>query len=363
VRIFIVDTCYPAFLAAHYESQSGLAEESYIRQWRSLMDTFFGTADSYSHHLRAQGHDAHEVVANCPQLQLRWAAEHDLELGSNSRRSRRASWQDEIVLAQAADFRPDVVYVQNQLAVSRETLRRLRGSGAAIVGQIATEPPAAKLLRQFDLMVTACPHFVSAFRGKGIRCEYLPLAFDARILTQLESEAPVENSYETVFVGSLKRFRRWRSNHVIEHAARSVPVTFWGYGASQWPRSSPIRQNYMGNAWGMDMFRVLRSAKVALNRHGDTAGDYACNMRLYEATGVGALLLTDSKLNLGELFSVGTEIVSYEDEHDLVRKVRHFTAHEEERRAIAAAGQARTLREHTYDTRMSELVAILERTL
>ena len=70
-----MDTCYPAFLAAHYSRHEGLAERAYAEQWRALMDTFFGTADSYSHYLGELGHAAHEVVVDCVPLQTAWARE------------------------------------------------------------------------------------------------------------------------------------------------------------------------------------------------------------------------------------------------------------------------------------------------
>ena len=41
--------------------------------------------------------------------------------------------------------------------------------------------------------------------------------------------------------------------------------------------------------------------------------------------------------------------------------MNHYLAREDERHAIARAGQARTLRDHTYRRRMEELVEILER--
>jgi spore maturation protein CgeB len=83
-------------------------------------------------------------------------------------------------------------------------------------------------------------------------------------------------------------------------------------------------------------------------------------MRLYEATGVGSLLVTDAKSNLHELFAPDAEVVTYASADELVEKARHYLAHDDELRAVAAAGQARTLREHTYAVRMRELVPILE---
>jgi spore maturation protein CgeB len=86
-------------------------------------------------------------------------------------------------------------------------------------------------------------------------------------------------------------------------------------------------------------------------------------MRLYETTGVGTLLLTDWKQNLHEMFEPDTEVVAYRTSEECVQKIRYFLEHEDERARIAKAGQARTLRDHTYRSRMAELVALVERLL
>src|SRR3954447_26311303 len=76
LRALIVDTYYPAFLTAHYESRPGLAKRSYEEQLGALMGRCFGTTDAYSRYLKALGHEARDVIVNCEELQLRWAAEH-----------------------------------------------------------------------------------------------------------------------------------------------------------------------------------------------------------------------------------------------------------------------------------------------
>jgi spore maturation protein CgeB len=82
-------------------------------------------------------------------------------------------------------------------------------------------------------------------------------------------------------------------------------------------------------------------------------------MRLFEATGVGAMLLTDRKDNLHELFEIGKEVVTYSSKEEAAELVRHYLDHPQEAEKIAKAGQARTLREHTYKARMVELTSIL----
>jgi spore maturation protein CgeB len=109
------------------------------------------------------------------------------------------------------------------------------------------------------------------------------------------------------------------------------------------------------------MYRALARSHVTLNRHINVAENYANNMRLYEATGVGTLLITDHKDNLGELFDVGKEVVAYSSPEEAADLMRYYLDHPEEASEIARAGQARTLREHTYQRRMEELVGILQR--
>jgi len=107
----------------------------------------------------------------------------------------------------------------------------------------------------------------------------------------------------------------------------------------------------------------LQRSRIALNVHIDMAEQYAANMRLYEATGVGTMLLTDWKKNLHEMFEIGNEVVAYRSTRECVELVQHYLAHDEEREAIARAGQQRTLSEHSYYHRMQELTEILGRYL
>jgi len=107
------------------------------------------------------------------------------------------------------------------------------------------------------------------------------------------------------------------------------------------------------------MYGVLAESRISLNRHIDVAGRFANNMRLFEATGVGTLLLTDQKDNLHQLFEVGKEVIAYSTPQECAELIAYYLDHEDERRAIARAGQARTLRDHTYQLRMKELAQIV----
>ncbi len=180
---------------------------------------------------------------------------------------------------------------------------------------------------------------------------YLRIAFEPRILERL---GDISRDLEAVFVGGFYVQFYEATMPVLEEVARNGRIEFWGYGSEYLNRDSPIRARYHGEAWGLDAYRILARSRVALNRHGDVAEGFANNMRLYEATGVGTCLLTDSRKDLDRFFDVGKEVVTYDSADDCVEKIKYLLDHEDERAAIAAAGQARTLKEHTYRQRMQE---------
>jgi spore maturation protein CgeB len=363
VRIAVVDTYYPAFLEAHYAAAPGLGSRSYSDQLGSLTDSCFGTADAYSRHLSELGHEAIDLVANCEPLQLRWAAEHGRP-GRLRRLARRGRLQ-RIALAQIAEHRADVVYAQDLNFFSSADLDRLRADGRLVAGQIASPMPDAAGLRGFQLLLTSFPHYVPRFRELGIDSEYLPIAFYGDVLDRLRRDgidpSPSANRpHPLAFVGGLGADVHGPRVRLFERIAESLPLEGWGYGWEGLPDGSALRRAYRGEAWGIEMYRVLARSGIVVNVHSTAAEGFANNMRMFEATGVGALLVTEAAPNLADFFEPGREVVTYDGPEDLVTQLGHYLEHEDERRAIAAAGQSRTLRDHTYSKLMVRLSAILE---
>jgi spore maturation protein CgeB len=377
VRVLIVDTYYPAFLEEHYAQRPALADAGYDEQHAALMERHFGTGDAYGRELRALGHEAWTVVANAEPLQRAWAREHGAQ-----RRARAAArlptrvgiaaqsaLPGRILDAQVAALRPDVVYLQDLWLLDRGRLDVLRDSGRLVAGQIASAPPAPDVLRGFDLLVTSFPHFVPRFRALGVDAIGLAIGYDPAIHAALRQagadpspEAP--RPHAVSFVGALNPATHAAGTGLLEALCRlDVPLEVWGYGVELLDPASPLRERFQGAAFGLDMHRVLAASRIAVNRHIDVAEGHANNMRLYEATGDGALLTTDASVDLAALFAPGHEVVAYDGAEDLAAALHTLLTDEERRVAIARAGQERTLREHTYAHRIAALAAELERRL
>lgn len=374
MRVTIVDTYYPRFLSDQYADDPALAAQPYDAQLQALAQTTFGTSDAYSAHLRELGHEAVEVVANADVLQATWARENGRQRLGRFVATRapgrpgellRRRFRQAVLGAQLEAFAPDVVYVQDLWALDRAFLDAQRAQGRLIVGQIASEPPGPEILRGYDLILSSFPHYVERFRALGVDSAYLRIAFYEEVLDRLRragvDPAPDAASRSgAVFVGGVDPAVHRERVELLDRLCSATDLDVYGYGAETLPPGSPIRRRFRGQAWGLGMYRVLAGAKVALNRHIAAAEGQANNMRLYEATGVGAALLTDSGANLDTLFEPGREVAVYEGPHDALSRLEGLLADDAARTRLAAAGQARTMREHTYRRRMQELVAILE---
>lgn len=364
-KILIVDTYYPKFTAQVYAQQASLADQPYQQQLETFLHDHFGTGDSYSYYLNRSGYQAQDVIADNFTLQQQWGKEHGVSVRRWPHLPVIGQFTDrlplyKLLLAQIDEFKPDIVYFQNLSFCDPLTLRKLKKRVKLLVGQIACPLPPTPFLKPFDLILTSFPHFVPKLKALGVTAEYFKIGFDQRILEQLP--AAEEKIYDLVFIGGFSAVHTAGAK-LLEQLAQHVPVDVWGYGIESLDPASPLRQRYHGQAWAMDMYRTIRQAKICINRHSSASEQYANNMRLFETTGLGTLLITDEKSNLGDLFKVGEELVTYRDADDLVEKVQYYLAHDAERQVIAAAGQKRTLSEHTYHIRMQELDLILQRYL
>ncbi len=104
--------------------------------------------------------------------------------------------------------------------------------------------------------------------------------------------------------------------------------------------------------------QALQKTKIVINTHTDSP-NLGGNMRTYEATAMGALLLSDRKDVLQELFDTEKEIVTYETYDEAIDTIRYFTAHPEEAEKIARAGQEKTLSTHTLFHRAKVIADVL----
>ena len=114
--------------------------------------------------------------------------------------------------------------------------------------------------------------------------------------------------------------------------------------------------------FGTSMFKIFNKSKILVNMHIEDT-KYAGNMRLFEGTGSGCLVLTDKKKDLKKLFKLNHELVAYKDKNALIAKIKFFLKKNIMLSKIAKNGRNKTLKFHNYENRLNILDKIIKKNL
>lgn len=360
MRTLFVQTYYPEFLTDLYTREPNLEKFDYDAQFERILDEMFSIGDAYSHGMQQAGVEAREVICNADPLQRAWAAAHDIETTENLHDQRRR-----ILAAQIDEYRPEILYVFEWSPLGDGFLSEMKERVRLLVGQIASPLPDDRTFAAYDLIVSSYPPIVDHFSANASRGVYLPLAFDTRVLHRLRPGPP---EYDVTFIGGFAPSHPDRAAWLETILAR-MDVAIFGYGIQRVPPESPIHQHYRGERWALPMYEALQRSRITLNLHaqievdGHLSRSFANNMRLYEATGVGTCLVTEARENLCDFFEPDVEVATFSDFRTCADTIERLLHDEPARARTAAAGQTRTLTEHTYPQRMSQLADILRKRL
>jgi spore maturation protein CgeB len=381
---------------------------SFEEQHAALMADASGWADFWSVAFEKLGHSMIDVVSNAESMQRAWAMENGVAYDE-------AKWLFDITTARVVAFQPDVLFVNDYATFPASYLKHLRSACPSIklmLGWCGAPYRDGSVFKEFDIVLSSAPELVQHFIEQGHRSVLVSHAFEPRILNRLDQPTTIPVDFG--FIGSIAKkqgfhherealllsllektslelwatieqssWNLWaqiRSRQLVydlAHAAKriGVPESMLRIGltgkALKWKERPalppPLHPRLIRAAraplFGVEMFAQLAQSRISLNSHIDMSQQYASNMRLYEATGVGSCLLTDWRPNLSELFEPDTEVVTYKNADECIEKVRYLLDHEEQRQAISRAGQKRTLRDHTFDNRAAQLDDLIRSTV
>lgn len=388
-------------LKQYYTEHPDVVDKSYSEQYAHLMSQAIGWADFYSRSLKDIGVDAYDIPENAILLQEAWAEENNVQVTGR-----------ELLMEQIKRTQPEVVMFEDAYSYGGEWITHLRQqvpSVRKVIGWCCAPYNIENLhgFSSFDFMLTCTPGFKKQFEDYGLKTYLLPHAFESSLLSRIHEN----NSYpelDFLFAGALFQGTGLHNNrikYIEEILSKGIDLAIYGTlsetrgtlkvmmqrsvyrlaglfrkaGLSQMAERLPsikkalkwkvipkrisypdaILKNLSPPVFGIEMFKTLSKAKISFNIHVDAAGIEAGNMRLFEATGVGSCLVTDWKENINDLFEPDKEIVTYRSVEECVEKVKWLLAHPDECKAIAKAGQERTLKDHTFEKRAALLDEII----
>lgn len=396
MKLAYLSAVYPEYARDFYSRHPALAMADFDTQRQALERDAFAWAGAWGPALAGHGIEVRELWINLEPLQRAWAREHGPEGVGVS--------LDDVAIAQLAAFAPDVLWFDHKDASLLARARAACPSIRAALGWVGSALPETPIWRAFDRVLSCDQGSVEALEAGGARAALLHHAFPEPVLARLEQRPP---TLSASFVGQFDPAAPGHAlrEQVLESLLASQPISIFAPRPTRpspakllakraaWLAAGTLRRVRLGEAalrrlpvlgsaagwsapprgalparlaaatqpprFGLAMFQTLSDSKVALNVQGVARDRPASNMRLFEATGVGTCLLTDAAGRLGGLFEPDREVAIFRTAAECHDKLCWLLDHEDERAAMARAGQARCLAEHTFRHRAPRLVELI----
>ncbi|MDN4986755.1 glycosyltransferase [Bradyrhizobium sp. WYCCWR 13022] len=277
----------------------------------------------------------------------------------------------EILLAQIEEHKAEVFYNLDPMLYGSDFVRRLPGCVRRTICWRAA-PSGNVDLTGYDLVICNFPSILRDWERRGCRTAYFAPAYDPA-MSNYAGQA--ERSLDLVFVGGFSR------HHVARTAALKEAASLEGVRMSlhleegrlarlanafpfvpvlrkhAYPRR--VREFTQGPVYGREMYAKFADARIVLNGAVDMAGSDRGNMRCFEATGCGSVLLTDDG-HYPEGFIDGKTMVTYSSPDQIPALVRRLLSDPAWASSIAQAGhnmvQAKYSKQRQW-MRFQELIA------
>lgn len=358
---------YTKLIRDYYRRNRQLAKLDYEKHKLHLKNFFPVHLNKFSNYMTELGHECTEFIYDLQSLQHAWASENGCEYGTHS-------WQLDILLKQIETYRPEILYLQDVHGLPHCLRVQIREIFPFIkkVVMFKGYPGRVRELRDIDLILAGTPLILQDYQTENLNAELFYHSFDPDILNKNgmgnEKEGKLHDftfmgcsGYSTMHVDRFNMLRKLGDKTDLQFwLMEDTNQKLSSLDEEALPISTYFPDRTQFGKFGLEMYRILRDSKVTFNKHTEAVGDVIGNMRLFEATGVGCCLLTDTGKNMQDLFEADKELVTYQTIDECLEKVRFLLENESERSAIAEAGQKRTLLEHSLPNRCAQLDELLQ---
>lgn len=373
MRVLQIHTFYDRYLNTFYNAHKELQNKCYAEQNKTLFRNGFSAIHMISKYL--PNCEAELIIANCIPMQKRWADEHN-NISNNNAWSKNI--EDEIVRQQIEKFEPDILYLTDPIRFNGEFIKTLRSKPPLVIGWRCADTPFNIDWHGFDIMLSGLPRLlefaIAAGTKKGI---YFVPGMPEWISHEISS---IKHDTDIVFAGSIsptQHYRRLQFLDILVQAASQGKFSLSLHLMCN-PKHLPSswKPFLLPPVFGIDMHKALRRGKIVFDVQGeigiikpdgsrglDLANGDTMNMRLFEGTGGGSLVMTDAKPGLDKLFEPGQEIITFNDGNELIEKATYYLKHELERKMIAARGAKRCLTQWSMTTRAKAFVNMVREQL
>jgi ubiquinone/menaquinone biosynthesis C-methylase UbiE len=262
----------------------------------------------------------------------------------------------DFIIEKVNEQQPHIIWFTNVTPEICSILPKIRPITQLIVGNVDSILTSVSNIKAFDIIFCSDHELICHLRNSEITTYFYPNFFEQDFF-----QPPNNNQnriYPITLIGDLNKITN-EYKQFFEFTSKNNLIQWWGNSIQTLPDIPFVQNIFNGNASKRERYSIFYQSRIIINPNIDN--NY--NNRLFEAAGCGALLISENSDYLYKLFEIGKEIIVYRNPKECIDLIRYYQNHHDEAHIIAKAGQKRTLKDHTFDTRITKTVELLERHL
>ena len=312
----------------------------------------------------------------------------------------------EIGIEKITRFKPDIIFCLSPVSYIangfiERTISALKKKPKLVTWYGANCGNEA-IFSQFDLILSNSKHLVRSLRKKKFNAKFLQHSFEIKIFERMKLSSKRLNkisffgnlNLDTDFIdrtrmivelrSRIKPFdifahierpnsysnykhelllKRYKISKVLKKITNNNTIQKWA-DFSNLPKSPWVLEKDFTNIvnkplYGKAMFQKQSQYAMTFNKHSNHTGDFACNMRMFEATGLGCLLITENKSDISDYFVPDEEVIVYNNTSEVLEKINFLIKNPNVAKSISEKGMRKCHLNHNSEIVNNRLLEIL----
>lgn len=272
----------------------------------------------------------------------------------------------------ALKMKPDFILVLSGLSEEFNHIMPFLKKAGFTTGLWLTDDPYYTDVTQnvvpfYDYIFTQDLNCIKFYRGIGCKNVFhLPLAANQEVF----KPSPKEDTYkyDLSFIGTAFENRIHFVDSIAEYlVGKNIKIVGFGWEKLKNYERLKDKIQLLPLAKYEDALHFYVSTKININLHRSLIDQelncnsaniqaYSVNNRTFEINAVGSFQLTDIRPDVAKHYIPGVEIETFNSASEFIQKAEYYLEHVQERKRIAKNGLDRTLKHHTYDKRIIQLL-------
>ena len=368
MKLLHISSVYKDLIEVFEKQNPNFRSLNYFDHLNQFMNFSRGQEFSYSYYLNLYGLKTEVFYVNYKGLSEK---NYSSENNKKKNHSKLSLLENKI-----EEFKPDILYIQNSVYFTNQEILGLKKKFPFIkyiISWICTplKKEILSILDCSDLILTCSKEYYNNLSKIHKNVIQINHAYDERNFNQIEL---ADRKFDVSFCGSIiiKKNFHIKRLHILKKINSNIDKLNISGQMNLYYKELLNFQNLNNYlqikkilkepVYGSDYFRMLSNSKICINTHADNQ-KFSGNMRLFDVTGQGSLLVTDKTKDSNQFFIPDEECVEYDNADEAVDKIKWLFKNPKKMLEIAENGRKKTLKFFSYKKKCEKIKNIINQDL